>query len=207
MNNIKCIVDFVSSKSDTKLLINQVSDTIGFFYVNLIETEAKSKSIKLNYEEDFVKETVNDLFVKEEIYLYFTTSKKIIEKCLYTNKKCVIFTDYKNFKVFINKVLTVNGYNYQKDIKYFLKDIHLIKDSEIIDYCTSSPHLTFSEISKYLINSSNYIKENKIKEKNNFILEIRKSLFDLKKSNKSPQEIYNNLKLEVRYKKFNFLIY
>ena len=53
----------------------------------------------------------------------------------------------------------------------------------------------------------NYIKENRIEEKNNFILEIRKNIFSLKKFNKSPQEIYNHLKLEVRYKKFNFLIY
>ena len=207
MNNIKCIINFITDKSNTKLLINQVNDKICFFYVNLIETEAKTKAIKLNYNEEFIKEAVNDLFVKEEIYIYFSNVKKNIEKCLKTNDRCIIFTDYKNFKVFANKVLTVNGYNYQKDINYYLKDIHLIKDSEIIDYCTSSPHLTFSELSKYLINSTNYIKENKIEEKSNYILEIRKNLFDLKKFNKSPQEIYNNLKLEVRYKKFNFLIY
>ena len=159
MNNIKCIINFITDKSNTKLLINQVNDKIGFFYLNLIETEAKTKAIKLNYNEEIIKEAVNDLFVKEEIYIYFSNVKKNIEKCLKTNDRCIIFTDYKNFKVFANKVLTVNGYNYQKDINYYLKDIHLIKDSEIIDYCTSSPHLTFSELSKYLINSSNLVFE------------------------------------------------
>ncbi len=207
MNNIECIIDFIKRKTNTKLLINQVNDSIGYFYVNLIEAEAKTNSIKLNFDEEFEGDAISDLFLKEEIYMYFSNSKKNIEKCLNTNNKCVIFTDYKNFKLFAKNILTVNGYNYQKDIDYYLKKIHLIKDFEIIDYCTSSPHLTFSELSKYLINNFNYVRENKIIEKNNFILEIRKNIFNLKKLNKSPQEIFNNLKLEVKYKKFNFLTY
>ena len=207
MNNIECIIDFIKSKTNTKLLINQVNDSIGYFYVNLIEAEAKTNSIKLNFDEEFEGDAVSDLFLKEEVYMYFSNSKKNIEKCLNTNNKYIIFTDYKNFKLFAKNILKVNGYNYQKDIDYYLKKIHLIKDFEIIDYCTSSPHLTFSELSKYLINSFNYVRENKIIEKNNFILEIRKNIFNLKKLNKSPQEIFNNLKLEVKYKKFNFLTY
>ena len=207
MNNIECIIDFIKSKTNTKLLINQVNDSIGYFYVNLIEAEAKTKSIKLNFDEEFAVGTISDLFLKEEIYMYFSNSKKNIEKCLNTNNKCIIFTDYKNFKLFAKNILTVNGYNYQKDIDYYFKKIHLINDYEIIDYCISSPHLTFSELSKYLINRFNYVRENKIIEKNNFILEIRKNIFNLKKLDKSPQEIFNNLKLEVKYKKFNFLTY
>ena len=207
MNNINCIIDFIKNSTNTKLLINQVNESIGFFYVNLVESEAKSKSIKLNFGEDFVIDSISDLFLKEEIYVYFSNSKKNIEKFLNSNNKCIIFTDYRNFKLFANNTLTVNGYNYQRDIDYYFKKICLINDVEIIDYCTSSPHLTFSELSKYLINSTSYVRDNKIEEKDNFILEIRKNIFNLKKLNKSPQEIFNNLKLEVKYKKFNFLTY
>lgn len=207
MNNIECILSFIKGKKNTKLLVNQVNDSIGFFYVNLIEAEAKAKSIKLNFDEGLVVDEISDLFLKEEIYIYFSNSKKNIERILSSNNKCIIFTDYKNFKLFTSNILKVNGYNYQKDIEFYLKKIHLIKDFEIIDYCTSSPHLTFSELSKYLINSSNYVRENKIEEKHNFILEIRKNIFKLKRLKKNPKEIFNHLKLEVKYKKFNFLAY
>ena len=207
MNNIECIFNFLKDKTSKKLLINVVDETIGFFYVNLIEAEAKTKSIELKFDEEFSEGAIDDLFLKNEVHMYFTNSKKNIEKCLNTSNKCIIFTDYKNFKFFTGNILTVNGYNYRKDIDYYLKKIHLIKDSEIIDYCISSPHLTFSELSKYLVNSSNYIRENKIEEKNNFILEIRKNIFNLRRLNKSSKDIYNQIKLEVKYKKFNFLTY
>lgn len=207
MNNIELIINFIKSEKKTTLLINQVDDSIGLFYLNLISKEVESKNIKLSYKDVLSKEINTDLFQEEEMYICFSNNKKILENYINTNNKCVIFTDYKNFKIFSGKVLTVNGYNYQNDINYYLKKVHQIKDSEIIDYCISSPYLTFSELSKYLINNSDYIKENKVEEKNNFILEIRKNIFKLKKFNKSPQEIYNHLKLEVRYKKFNFLVY
>ena len=128
MNNIECIIDFIKSKTNTKLLINQVNDSISYFYVNLIEAEAKTKSIKLNFDEEFAGGTISDLFLKEEIYVYFSNNKKNIEKCLNSNNKCIIFADYKNFKLFAKNILTVNGYNYQKDIGYYLKKIHLIKE-------------------------------------------------------------------------------
>ena len=65
----------------------------------------------------------------------------------------------------------------------------------------------FSEVSKYLINSSNYIRENNIKENSNFILEMRKELFNIKRNQGSLKDIYLNLKKEVLYKKLNFLVY
>ena len=58
-----------------------------------------------------------------------------------------------------------------------------------------------------MVNNSGYAKENEIKKDNNFILDIRKELFNLKKNQKSAFEIYSNLKKEVKYKKFNFLAY
>ena len=60
---------------------------------------------------------------------------------------------------------------------------------------------------KYLINSDGYVADRSISEKNNSILDIRKELFNLKRNGGNMKTIYENLKKEVRYKKFNFLIY
>ena len=51
------------------------------------------------------------------------------------------------------------------------------------------------------------MKENTVKGNDNFILNLRKELFNLKRNQASPQEIFINLKQEVKYKKFNFLTY
>ena len=77
---------------------------------------------------------------------------------------------------------------------------------KLLNFCLNNPYLTFSEVSKYLINSSGYIKENDVISSNNFILEIRKEFFNLKKIKRSLKNLYN-LKLKVKYKKFNFLTY
>ena len=207
MNNIKVIKDFIENNSKSKLLINMVSEEISFFYLHLIEAEASVNKIKLYYKDTFVEERIDDLFEINELDICFSNNKKVIERFMVSNNRCIIFTDYKNYKNYSKNVLVVNGYNYQKDIVYYLNNILEINNLDIIDFCKSAPHLVFSEISKYIVNSINYIKENRIKEKSNFILEIRKMIFDLKRNQKDPREIYNYLKQEVKYKKFNFLAY
>ena len=62
----------------------------------------------------------------------------------------------------------------------------------------SNPHLVFSEISKYLINSDGYVADRSISEKNNSILDIRKELFNLKRNGSNMKTIYENLKKEVK---------
>ena len=37
------------------------------------------------------------------------------------NYQKIIFSDYKNYKKYQKKFLVINGYNYEKDIIYFLK--------------------------------------------------------------------------------------
>ena len=207
MNSIECIKKFVDGKTQNKLIINQVNEEIGMFYLNFVESEAKSKKVNLNYQDKVLESVSSDLFITNKIDLCFSTSKKNIEEHLNSNNKCIIFTDYKNYKVYVNSNLTINGYNYNKDINYFMTRILKINNLEIIDFCLSAPYLTFSEISKYLVNSMNYVKEIKIKHNNNFIQDIRKEFFDLKRNKKSLKEIYFNLKEEVKYKKFNFLVY
>lgn len=207
MNNIRVIKDFIENNSNSKLLINMVSEEISFFYLYLIESEASIKKIKLYYKDNLVEERFDNLFEIDELDIYFSNNKRMIERYIASNNRCIIFTDYKNYKNYSKNFLLVNGYNYQKDIEYYLNNILEINNLDIIDFCKGSPHLAFSEISKYIVNSTNYIKENRIKEKSNFILEIRKMIFDLKRKQKDPREIYNYLKQEVKYKKFSFLAY
>ncbi len=206
MNNIERIINFIKNRNETKLLVNEVSEEIGFFYVNLVENEAHSQNIRLNYN-SFGKENTNSLFDNDEISLIFLSSKKIIEEQMISNQKCIIFTDYRNFKKYASSTLSVNGYDYYKDINFYIKKVLQIDNSDLIDFCVNTPYLTFSEISKYMVNNSGYAKENEIKKDNNFILDIRKELFNLKKNQNSAFEIYSNLKKEVKYKKFNFLAY
>ncbi len=206
MNNIERIINFIKNKNEAKLLVNEVSEEIGFFYVNLVENEAHYQNIRLNYN-SFGKENTNSLFDNDEINLIFLSSKKIIEEQMISNQKCIIFTDYRNYKKYASSTLSVNGYDYYKDINFYIKKVLQIDNSDLIDFCVNTPYLTFSEISKYMVNNSGYAKENKIKRDNNFILDIRKELFNLKKNQKSAFEIYSNLKKEVKYKKFNFLAY
>lgn len=207
MNNVLLIKKFIADETKSCLLINQVSEEIGFFYINFVKNESDIKNIKLNYKSNYTEEEVIDLFKVHEIDLYFSNNRKDINTLINSNNKCIIFTDYKNFKIFSSSILTVNGYEYQKDINYYIKEELKIDNSELVDFSKENPYLAFSEISKYLVNSKGYVKENKIKESHNFILEIRKELFNLKRNQKSSIDIYSNLKQEVKYKKFNFLIY
>ena len=207
MNNIKIILDFIENNSKSKLLINGVNEEIGIFYLNLIEAESRLKKVKLYYKDSLIGDRIKDLFEINELDICLSNNKKIVESFITSSSRSIIFTDYKNYKHYSKKILSVNGYSYQKDIEYYLNKILEISNLDIIDFCKSNPHLAFSEISKYMVNSLNYIKENKIKENSNFILEIRKNIFDAKRSQSNPKEIYNYLKKEVKYKKFNFLTY
>ena len=207
INSIELTIKFIEDDSQQKLIINQVNEEIGLFYINLVEKEAIDKNVRINYRDKFIENTSSSLFIENEIDLYVSNNKKEIEKYLNSNNKSIIFTDYKNFKIYSKSALSVNGYNYITDIKYYITKILNIKNPELIDFCINSPYLMFSEVSKYLINSSGYIRENNIKETTNFILEIRKELFNIKRNHSSPKDIYLNLKKEVLYKKLNFLVY
>ncbi len=207
INSIELTIKFIEDDSQQKLIINQVNEEIGLFYINLVEKEAIDKNVRINYRDKFIDNTSSSLFIENEIDLYVSNNKKEIEKYLNSNNKSIIFTDYKNFKIYSKSALSVNGYNYITDIKYYITKILNIKNPELIDFCINSPYLMFSEVSKYLTNSSGYIRENKIKETTNFILEIRKELFNIKRNHSSPKDIYLNLKKEVLYKKLNFLVY
>ncbi len=205
MDNISLIDGFINNKAKKKLLINQVNEEIGLFYANLIENYAREKNIKLLRKETFSENAVNDLFAEEAIDVCFSNNKRTVENFIHSSNKCIIFSDYKNYKVFSDICLCINGYNYQKDINIYLKKILKVNNSEILDFCLYTPYLAFSELSKYFINESRYVRDKKIEESSNSILEIRKSIYNQKKNQKDMIKIYTFLKKEALIKKFSFL--
>ena len=207
-NNIETINEFLSIEENKTLLINPTSEEITCFYESIFRYLSLTSNIKLiNNEYSKVNETSNDLFGTKKIYLYFITNSKQIEEIEKLSFQKVIFTDYKNYKKFFKKYNFINGYDFEKDIKIFLKDHFNISDQIIIEYCISQPHLTFSEISKYKINNKNYKIGSPITSEENFILEIRKDIFKLKRSKADIKKLFSKIKNEVKYKKFNFLTY
>ena len=207
MNNILDIKNFLSNETEDKMIINQVSDHIDTFYDNLISYYCDKFRIKIFKQQSLENIETGNLFLEKKINLFFSNNLKNIEKIMKIKDKAIIFSDYRVYKKFAKNVLALNGYNYTKDINYFIKDVLEISNLNIKEFCVSNPHLAFSEISKYLINSDGYVADRSISEKNNSILDIRKELFNLKRNGGNMKTIYENLKKEVRYKKFNFLIY
>ena len=207
MNNILEIKNFLSDEKEDKMIVNQVSDHIGTFYDNLISYYCNKFKVRIYKEQSLENIETDNLFLEKKIYLFFSNNIKNVEKIMKKKDKKIIFSDYKVYKKFAKNVLALNGYNYTKDINYYIKDELGIGNLDIKEFCVSNPHLTFSEISKYLVNSDGYVADRSINEKNNSILDIRKELFNLKRNGGNIKTIYENLKKEVKYKKFNFLIY
>ena len=209
MNNIEIISKFIEQlDSSNSLLINQASDEISIFYKEIIRNFSSHNNVSLKLGEETISEASNnDLFRKKLIYINETKSLKLIEKFLSSSHKSIIFTDYKNFKKFKNKTTTVNAYNYESDMKYFLLNILKIKDIKLLEYCLSTPQLLYSEISKYEVNKNDYSKDTAIKEGLSFILKIRKKIFEIKKGNNDLKRIFFYHKEEAKYKKFSFLTY
>ena len=207
MNNISKIRDFIINENESKMIINQVSDNIGLFYTNVITNFCEAEKIRVVKNSSIEITDSQDLFLEKEIKLFFSNNKNLITKMLETNDRIIVVSDYKTFKEFTNRTLSVNGYEYQNDIKNYIRNERKVDDLNLIEFCITNPHLAFSEISKYLINSYGYVRDTGISEKNDFILDLRKELFYLKRNNRNIKSIYENLKKEIKYKKFNFLTY
>ena len=207
-NNIEKIKQFLSNRKNDTLLINQVDEEIGSFYELTIKEISKEIGIKINFNTDIINpDETSDLFQEEKIYLYHLTNSKQIEGIAKENYRKIIISDYKNFKKFQKKLQTVNGYDYEKDMVYFFRNIYKINEHELINYCISHPYFTMSEATKYKMNKSSYLADSSINSTNNFILDIRKSIFGLKRSQIDIKKLFMMLKNEVKYKKFNFLVF
>ena len=207
-NNIEKIRQFLSIKKNNSLLINQVDEEIGSFYELAIKEMSNEIDIKISFHTDIINsDETSDLFQEERIYIYHLTNSRQIEEIAQKNNRKIIISDYKNFKKFQKKFQTINGYDYEKDIVYFFKNIYKINQQELINYCISHPYFTMSETTKYKMNKSSYLADSSINSTNNFILDIRKSIFALKRSQINIKKLFMMLKNEVKYKKFNFLVF
>ena len=204
-NNIDLIHNFLEG-NNLKLLVNQVNDEIGCFYEVIIKSMSKKIDIQILDDSNLINDN-NDLFGGKKIYLTNSNNSKLIEQISNTNSQNIIFTDYKNYKKFFKKFILINGYDFEKDLKYYLETFLEIKNDELFNYCLSYPHLIFSETSKYIINNMNYSADYIVNEKENFILKVRKDIFRLKKSQIDVKQLFFKLKTEMIYKKFNFLAY
>ena len=207
MNNIEKLISFFEEDANSLMIINQVNEEIHYFYLAVIIFVSQELNIKLAINNDVEDiEPTEDLFEKKKIYIINSKSKKIISRFLNTQKKSILFTDYSNFKANQSKCNSINGYNYTLDIKYYLKEKLKILNDNFITSIINDPQSAFSEISKYMINSNSYLKDLSVKEKTNFILEIRKSIYMYKKDS-NLQKMFLKIKEEAAYKKFSFLTY
>ena len=204
-NNIIKLKEFI--KSQEKLLfINQVNEELAILYLNILNHFSQNMGFKIIKNTSFEDDGgIDDLFGVNKIQVFTSTNQKNIEKILTTSSKLIIFTDYKNYKKFYLKFNSINGYQFEKDISFFIKNELNIDNNELIFYCITYPVLLFSETSKYLINEINYIKDQGIIEEKNHILEIRKSILEIKRNGHDIKNLYQCLKKEVVHKKLNFL--
>ena len=134
MKNIENISNFLSDKKNNYLLINQISDEIGIFYLHVIQYFSTSLGVNINLNADVDNiSTNNDLFELKKINVFNTTSTKKIDQILSSNDKSIVFSDYKNFKKYQKIYQTVNGYNFSNDLKTFVKEILKIESIHIIE--------------------------------------------------------------------------
>jgi len=129
-NNITLIKSFLSS-SEKHLIINQVNDDIGLFYIYLIQILALDQKLSVYISEEINDKISNDLFGEIKIPIIKTASTNKIKDILSSNQKNIVITDYKNYKKFNNQVTTINGYDYTKDIKSFIKIMYQVRRAPI----------------------------------------------------------------------------
>ena len=207
LNNIENIQNYFVNKPSDTLIINKINEEVSAFYNYTFRYFSYLYQHILDFNHNLsVNSSNEDLFSQKKIKIFDTTSMKKIEEIYLSKDKSIIFTDYKNFKKCQNNYTSINGYNYINDIKVFLKKILKIENESLIEICIKSPQLTYSEVSKYLINKDRYLKDTNIPQKFDSILNIRKEISNLKKTN-DIQNLFQKIIDEAKYKKFSFLTY
>ena len=206
-NQISLIKEFINSP-DKNILINQVNDDIAMFYLTVIEYYSKRNETKVNITastEDIV--AGDDLFGTKLIQILTITNSKKLDVVLKDSNKKIVFTDYKNYKKLNLKLQSINGYQFENDLIFFIKNVLSINNDDLIHYCKNNTALLFSETSKYLVNSNHYSSDRSLADDKNHILDIRKSIFENKRKNFDVKDLYQNIKKEAAYKKLSFLTY
>jgi len=206
-NQITTIEEFIGSDEDN-MLINQVNEEITIFYLGIVKHFAKNQGIKIsnNNESEFVLNN-EDLFGTKTIQTLSITNAKKLDTILNTHSKKIVFTDYKNFKRLSSKFKSINGYQFENDVTFFIRNELSIHNDELLDYCKHNAALLFSETSKFIINSNQYSRDRSLIEDKNHILDIRKIIFENKRTNLNIKVLYQSIKKEAEYKKLSFLTY
>lgn len=206
MSQIEKLKTFLKSK-EKSLIINQLKESVDIFYKYIIYDAAKKNNLEIFFNEDEQNNKNISLFDIEIIDIYQTASTKKIEKLIEIQSKKIIFTDYKNFKKLKDKIPTLNSYQYEEDITFYLMKELNINDKNLFMFCKNNPALFYSETSKYLVNNKYFYQDNSLINSTNHILNIRKSIFENKKNNFNIKNLYLNIKKEAEYKKLSFLTY
>ena len=208
-NNIKLIEEFFEEKRNKTMFVNKVDDEKAYFYELVIKNLSKKFNTKLIYKLNNSENLIsNDLFDnRSRTFIHYLTNIKQINEILEQNSKNIIFTDYRNYKKYLGKYQTINGYNFANDIDIYIKNFFNIDNQYLINYCTEHPYLLSSEVDKFKINENNYLVDQIINQRNDFILAIRKDIFNLRKKQIDIKKIFLKIKSEAIYKKFNFLVY
>lgn len=204
-NNIDILKNFLSS-DETNILINEINEETSICYLNIIEYFVRKNKFRLSFSEEEDNQT-EDLFNEPKIYIFKTASSKKIDSLLDTKLKKIIFTDYKNLKKFKQNIVTLNGYDIEKDIENFIKSEFKIENKELIYFCKNNPIFLISEITKYIVNNDGYVLDSSNFNEKKHILNLRKSIFLSKKQGADIRSIYSDIKSEALYKKLNFLVY
>ena len=205
MSNIKKIELFFKDIQKQSLILNSVSEELDFFYIFVLNYFSKLSKYELEVGDiEKIEENLN-IFERPKIHFYKSINKKKIDELIEEKKTFILITDYKNYKKYKPQFNFLNGYEYKKDINDFICNILNIKDRLLIEYCLENPVMIYSETQKYFI-SKKYKSDYNEKDKD-FILNIRRNIFQIKKESFNPKKIYDELKNEARYKKLNFLTY
>ena len=204
MSNLDKIKNFFLD-SDNSILINPTNDNVLIFYKYILKFFAEKNGIQIYENEEIMSD---DLFsLQKKVILRNTKSAKLIDHFLNSNEKFIIVTDYRNYKKFNSKVISINGYDNLKDLKIFLIEYMNYYDEKLLKIISDNIFYIESEITKFAVNPKNYQQsffDHLIKDK---IKEVRINLNKKHPDQYSLYEKYELIKLEYLYKKLNFLTY
>ena len=121
-NNIKLIEEFFEEKRNKTMFVNKVDDEKAYFYELVIKNLSKKFNTKLIYKLNNSENLIsNDLFDnRSRTFIHYLTNNKQISEILEQNCKNIIFTDYRNYKKYLGKYQTINGYNFAKYIDIYI---------------------------------------------------------------------------------------
>mgnify|MGYP000086787151 CR=1 FL=1 len=142
------------------ILIIEINEDISQFYLDLFRYHAHENKIEISIIKGDLKNENVDLFSTKKINIQYLTNKNKIDAASNETGN-IIFTDYRNYKLFNQKFIAINSYDYLRDISNLILTEFQIQDDDFIAYCNDQPSMTFSELSKYSINKDNYLQNSK----------------------------------------------